>query len=264
MALRPKHFNLPGVFVTEGLGLGGVHDHEGGGECVGQGGAGGEGVAALLLNGVRAQGAGIHEMGTFDHETAATEGAVTKVHAAGAIGEGDAPGLFVSRTAKGEEGAVASVEEGVGDAPFFKNGGGLIEGVAFADGSEIEDHVIGVNGDAEVAFIEIEELGADAAAGVGEAIWLWLAEAAVFVAPELHEGADSDVEGSGGFFKDGLGEGEAVPCGEGDAEALPGAELIELGDVAAVAEAAEFVLQTGDLGEDGLGGLGGVEGIDFG
>jgi hypothetical protein len=56
----------------------------------------------------------------------------------------------------------------------------------------------------------------------------------------------------------GLGEREAVPRGHADEEALARLELAEAVDVAAGAEAAEFVLQPGDFLKHGLRGLRGV------
>ncbi len=52
--------------------------------------------------------------------------------------EADDPGGFVDGSAEGEEGAVAGIEECVLNAPVIEDGDGLIEGVAFADGSEVE------------------------------------------------------------------------------------------------------------------------------
>ncbi len=45
---------------------------------------------------------------------------------------------FVDGGAEGEEGAVAGIEECVLNAPVIEDGDGLVEGVAFADGAEVE------------------------------------------------------------------------------------------------------------------------------
>ena len=125
---------------AEGLGFGVGHDGEGGGEAVGEGGGGGEGVAAAGGEGDGLEGAGVHDVLALFGLAGGTEGLVDEGDFAVAVFgvETDGPGGFADGGAEGEEGTVAGIEEGVLDAPVIEDGDGLIEGVAFADGAEVE------------------------------------------------------------------------------------------------------------------------------
>ena len=53
--------------------------------------------------------------------------------------EADGPGRLVEGAAQGQEGAVARIEKSILNAPVVQDIDGLVQGVAFAYGAEVED-----------------------------------------------------------------------------------------------------------------------------
>lgn len=118
----------------------------------------------------------------------------------GGAADGDAPGVgdIGGGVAEGDDGAGAAVEEGVGDTVFAEGFGGAIEGVAFADGAEVEDEAGLEEADGEVGFVEVEVLEADAGAGGVEFAWGGDLAGAAHEAPGAKEGCGGDIEGAVG------------------------------------------------------------------
>jgi len=106
---------------------------------VGEGAAGREGPRARAAVG-GGVGAGVDEVFALDGEAGAAEGGVGEGEGAmrGAFAETDGPAGLAGGRVESEGAAAAALEARGGDAPVGEDLGHAVEGVAFADGAEVE------------------------------------------------------------------------------------------------------------------------------
>ena len=200
-------------------------------------------------------------MSAADIEAGAADGFVLEEERFGGTGA-DEPAVVAGHGAECEDGAGAGVEEGIGDAVVFgEDLGGLVEGVAFADGAGVGDHACGFGDGGEFFGVEVEEVEAAAAAGVGEFFWGGFAGEAVGPAEDGVERADGHVEGTAGLFPDFFAVGEDIHGGLAEIDDAAGFAAVEASEIAVGDEAAEFLFETVGVVEDGVGGAGGFGGV---
>ncbi len=275
-----------------GGGLGGAEpfdhfggaDEEGGGEGVGFGGGGEDhGGEEGALGG--STGAGVDDVaveGALMGEALAPdggdgEGFVVELDdgewggGRGAVGgmeggiDGDAPGVGGFGGAEGEGGAGAAVEEGIMDVGIAEDGGRAVDGVAFADGAEVEAGVGVGEADGEIGGVEEELPGTDGGEGGREGGGVRRVAGAADEAPGLEEGADGDVEGAVGCLGEDDGVLEEVEDLGGDLDGMEVGEAVEGGDFAFGAVGAEGGVEALDFGDGFLAGgaeVGGVGAVE--
>ena len=106
-------------------------------------------------------GAGVDEVFTLDGEAGAAEGGAGEGEGAlrGAFADTDGPAGLAGGRVEGEGAAAAALQTRGGDAPVGEDLGHPVEGVAFADGAEVEMETRGVGGEGVRGGIEGEERG---------------------------------------------------------------------------------------------------------
>ncbi len=244
-----------GMFAAEGADFGFAHDEEGGTQGVGLGtcGTDGHGAQGFIYGG---PGAGVVDMGeAFALHFEATplpgrggEGFVLDDKAVHIIFyarlvidlvDNHIPARSFRRSAHGDEGAVATTEEGAFDTVGLEGLRRHVEGMAFANATEVEAHArLGVENGALV-MVNLHLVEADPGEGGGNFLGGRNSSFFLIDAPLVQEGADGDVENPPRVVKgllrhpqqghdirvhlNGLFRGQAVELG-GEAVDAPGAD----------------------------------------
>ena len=170
----------------------------------------------------------------------------------------DEPAVFARHGADAEHRAGAGVEQGVGDAVLLaQQQCGLIQRIAFADGTEVNEHVIGARGDGEFLRVQFQQVIAAAGFGLLQFVLRRLARRAVAMPQHGVERADGDIEGPAGLLPDFLAVGQAIHRRLVNVHHAPGFTAVEPSDVAVSDEAAELLLQRVYVIPDFLRGTGG-------
>jgi hypothetical protein len=271
--LEDEGGGVAGGAAEEGEALIGAEHAEGGGEAVGGGAVGGddgdEGVVGEADAGVGVDDVGVADAVDFEALVEVAGGGDGGVAEPGDAGGGcvggvegadfDAPGRLAWRgVADGD--IAGGGDEGAVDAVASEDGEGFVGGVAFGDAAEVEAHVGAVEGDGAAAGVEFEVLPADAGAGFGEQVRGGQFTAAPGAAPEVHHGAEGDVEGAVAAFRAVDGAGEHEPEVGADGGGLAGRGVAaDAAQFAVGVVVAEGGVQFGDACVGGLGG-----GLGFG
>ena len=107
--------------------------------------------------------------------------------------------FLVERCTDGVDSAGAAVEEGARHPGVDQRPGSFFDGIAFADGAQVDLHAGPGKGDGEVGFVERHQMHARPASGLGQGFRVGQAARVAREPPAPHQRRDGQVEGALGF-----------------------------------------------------------------